>query len=67
MNALQNIKGTYGVIRSAVPHLIKSAKNHSTNGRSGGYLILISSLGAQLLTPGASDYQNLKACGQSPM
>ena len=29
-------------------------------GRSGGHLILISSAGAQLLTPGASDYQTSK-------
>jgi NAD(P)-dependent dehydrogenase (short-subunit alcohol dehydrogenase family) len=55
-----NIKGTYNVIRHAVPHLIDSAKTHSANGRSGGHLILISSVGAQLLTPGASDYQTSK-------
>ena len=29
-------------------------------GRSGGHLILLSSVGAQLLTPGASDYQTSK-------
>ena len=55
-----NIKGAYHVIRHAVPHLIDSAKRHSAKGRSGGYLILISSVGAQLLTPGASDYQTSK-------
>lgn len=55
-----NIKGTYHVIRHAIPHLIDSAKRHSANGRSGGYLILMSSIGAQLLTPGASDYQTSK-------
>jgi NAD(P)-dependent dehydrogenase (short-subunit alcohol dehydrogenase family) len=55
-----NIKGTYCLIRHVVPHLIDSAKTHSANGRSGGYLILISSVGAQLLTPGASDYQTSK-------
>jgi NAD(P)-dependent dehydrogenase (short-subunit alcohol dehydrogenase family) len=52
-----NMRGAYHVIRHAVPHLIDSAKKHSANGRSGGHLILISSIGAQLLTPGASDYQ----------
>jgi NAD(P)-dependent dehydrogenase (short-subunit alcohol dehydrogenase family) len=55
-----NIKGTYCLIRHVVPHLMDSAKRHSANGRSGGYLILISSVGAQLLTPGASDYQTSK-------
>jgi NAD(P)-dependent dehydrogenase (short-subunit alcohol dehydrogenase family) len=55
-----NIKGAYHVIRHAVPHLIDSAKRQSANGRTGGYLILISSIGAQLLTPGASDYQTSK-------
>lgn len=52
-----NIKGSYYLIREAVPHLIASAKKHAANGQSGGHLILISSVGAQLLTPGASDYQ----------
>jgi NAD(P)-dependent dehydrogenase (short-subunit alcohol dehydrogenase family) len=55
-----NIKGTYYVIRHAIPHLIDSAKRHSAIGRSGGHLILISSVGAQSLTPGASDYQTSK-------
>jgi NAD(P)-dependent dehydrogenase (short-subunit alcohol dehydrogenase family) len=55
-----NIKGTYYLIRHVIPHLIDSAKRHSTIGRSGGHLILISSVGAQLLTPGASDYQTSK-------
>src|SRR5215469_2109427 len=55
-----NIKGAYYVIRHTVPHLIDSAKRHSVQGGSGGYLILISSVGAQLLTPGASDYQTSK-------
>jgi NAD(P)-dependent dehydrogenase (short-subunit alcohol dehydrogenase family) len=55
-----NIKGAYCVIRYAVPHLIDSAKRHSAKGQSGGHLILISSVGAQLLTPGASDYQTSK-------
>lgn len=55
-----NIKGAYYVIRHTLAHLIDSAKRHSANGRSGGHLILISSVGAQLLTPGASDYQTSK-------
>jgi NAD(P)-dependent dehydrogenase (short-subunit alcohol dehydrogenase family) len=55
-----NMKGTYYVIRHAVPHLIDSAHRHSARGGSGGYLILISSVGAQCLTPGASDYQTSK-------
>jgi NAD(P)-dependent dehydrogenase (short-subunit alcohol dehydrogenase family) len=55
-----NVKGTYYVIRHAVPHLVNSAKRYSSNGGSSGYLILISSIGAQRLTPGASDYQTSK-------
>jgi len=55
-----NIRGAYHVIRHAVPHLTQWARKHSANGRSGGPLILISSVGAQLLTPGASDYQASK-------
>jgi NAD(P)-dependent dehydrogenase (short-subunit alcohol dehydrogenase family) len=55
-----NIKGAYYVIRHSMPYLIESAKRHSANGASGGYLILISSVGAQMLTPGASDYQTSK-------
>jgi NAD(P)-dependent dehydrogenase (short-subunit alcohol dehydrogenase family) len=55
-----NLKGTYYVIRHALRDLIDSAKRHSAEGSSGGHLILISSVGAQLLTPGASDYQTSK-------
>jgi NAD(P)-dependent dehydrogenase (short-subunit alcohol dehydrogenase family) len=55
-----NVKGTYYVIRHSVRHLIDSAERHSASDGSGGYLILISSIGAQLLTPGASDYQTSK-------
>jgi NAD(P)-dependent dehydrogenase (short-subunit alcohol dehydrogenase family) len=55
-----NLKGTYYVVRYAIPHLIKSAHKHSVKGSTGGHLILISSVGAQLLTPGASDYQTSK-------
>ena len=51
-----NVQGTYHVIRYTLPHLIESAKRHA----SGGHLILMSSIGAQLLMPGASDYQTSK-------
>jgi NAD(P)-dependent dehydrogenase (short-subunit alcohol dehydrogenase family) len=52
-----NVQGTYHVIRYTIPHLIKSAKHHADHGRSGGHLILLSSVGAQLVMAGASDYQ----------
>lgn len=55
-----NVQGTYHVIRYTLPHLIKSAKDREGEGRSGGHLILLSSIGAQLLMPGASDYQTAK-------
>lgn len=55
-----NIKGTYHVIRYTLPHLIESAKRHVANESTGGHLILLSSIGAQLLTPTASDYQTSK-------
>jgi len=55
-----NLKGTYYVARFCLPHLIESARKHSARGSTGGHLILISSVGAQLLTPGASDYQTSK-------
>ncbi|MEO1562317.1 MAG: SDR family oxidoreductase [Pseudomonadota bacterium] len=55
-----NIQGTYHVIRFALPHLIQSAKAHASEGNSGGHLILMSSIGGQLLMPGASDYQTSK-------
>jgi len=55
-----NMKGSYYVARYCIPHLIESARKHSAEGSSGGHLILISSVGAQLLTPGASDYQTSK-------
>jgi len=55
-----NMKGTYHVVRYAIPHLIESARQHATRKETGGHLILISSIGAQLLTPGASDYQTSK-------
>lgn len=55
-----NLQGTYHLIRFALPHLIESAWRHDAEGRSGGHLILLSSVGAQLLMPGASDYQTAK-------
>ena len=55
-----NVKGAYHLIRFALPHLIKSAKTHTAKGESGGHLIVISSIGAQLLMPGASGYQASK-------
>jgi NAD(P)-dependent dehydrogenase (short-subunit alcohol dehydrogenase family) len=55
-----NLKGTYYVVRYTIPYLIESARNYSARGSTGGHLILISSVGAQLLTPGASDYQTSK-------
>lgn len=55
-----NMRGTYHVIRYALPHLIQSAKTFDAQGRSGGHLILVSSVGAQFVMPGASDYQTSK-------
>ena len=55
-----NMQGTYHVIRFTLPHLIESAATRKAEGRSGGHLILLSSIGAQLLMPGASDYQTAK-------
>ena len=55
-----NVKGAYHVIRFTLPHLIDSAKSRVAEGRSGGHLILLSSIGAQYVMPGASDYQTSK-------
>ncbi|RAK06905.1 SDR family NAD(P)-dependent oxidoreductase [Salipiger aestuarii] len=55
-----NVQGAYHVARHTLPHLIESAKGHADRGQSGGHLILMSSIGAQMLTPGASDYQTSK-------
>ena len=55
-----NVRGAYHVIRFTLPHLVRSAKNRAAEGSSGGHLILLSSIGAQLLMPGASDYQTSK-------
>ncbi|MGR3466723.1 MAG: SDR family oxidoreductase [Shimia sp.] len=51
-----NVRGTYHVVRYTLTHLIDSARSKE----SGGHLILLSSIGAQLLMPGASDYQTAK-------
>jgi NAD(P)-dependent dehydrogenase (short-subunit alcohol dehydrogenase family) len=55
-----NLKGTYYVIRYTIPYLIESAQKHSASGPTGGHLILTSSMGAQLVSPTASDYQTSK-------
>lgn len=55
-----NLKGAYHVIRFTLPHLITSAAKWGAEGKSGGHLILLSSIGAQLVMPGASDYQSAK-------
>lgn len=55
-----NVQGAYHVIRFTLPHLIESAKTHAAKGGSGGHLIVLSSIGAQLLMSGASDYQTSK-------
>jgi len=55
-----NVKGSYNVIRHALRHLADSARRCAAARSSGGHLILISSVGAQLLTPGASDFQTSK-------
>lgn len=55
-----NMKGTYHVIRFTLPHLIKSAATQAAQGSSGGHLIVVSSVGAQFVMPGASDYQTSK-------
>jgi NAD(P)-dependent dehydrogenase (short-subunit alcohol dehydrogenase family) len=55
-----NVKGVYHVIRFTLPALIASARRHAAEGKSGGHLLLLSSIGAQLVMPGASDYQTSK-------
>lgn len=55
-----NVKGAYHVIRFTLAHLIESAKRRAAEGSSGGHLIVLSSVGAQLLMPTASDYQTSK-------
>jgi NAD(P)-dependent dehydrogenase (short-subunit alcohol dehydrogenase family) len=55
-----NVQGAYHVVRFTLAHLIESAKKRAAEGSSGGHLILLSSVGAQLLMPTASDYQTSK-------
>ena len=55
-----NVRGVYHVIRFTLPHLISSAKAAAAQGQSSGHLIVLSSIGAQFLMPGASDYQTSK-------
>jgi NAD(P)-dependent dehydrogenase (short-subunit alcohol dehydrogenase family) len=55
-----NVRGAYHVIRFTLPHLAHSAKRWAAEGVSSGHLIVLSSVGAQLLMPGASDYQTSK-------
>jgi NAD(P)-dependent dehydrogenase (short-subunit alcohol dehydrogenase family) len=55
-----NVRGAYHVVRYTLSHLAKSASLRAAEGRSGGHLLLLSSVGAQLLMPGASDYQTSK-------
>lgn len=55
-----NVKGTYLVARFCLPYLIESANTYAAKDGSGGHLILLSSIGAQLLMEGASDYQASK-------
>jgi NAD(P)-dependent dehydrogenase (short-subunit alcohol dehydrogenase family) len=55
-----NVRGAYHVVRFTLPHLIESAKRRAAEGKSGGHLILLSSIGAQFLMTGASDYQTSK-------
>ena len=55
-----NMQGSYHVVRFTLPYLMESAKKRETEGRSGGHLILLSSIGAQFVMPGASDYQTSK-------
>lgn len=55
-----NVRGAYHVARYTLTHLAQSAQRRAAEGRSGGHLILLSSIGAQLLMPGASDYQTSK-------
>jgi NAD(P)-dependent dehydrogenase (short-subunit alcohol dehydrogenase family) len=55
-----NVRGAYHVIRFTPPHLVDSAKRRAAERSSGGHLNLLSSVGAQLLMPTASDYQTSK-------
>ena len=48
------------MIRYTLPHLKTSAEKRALEGASGGHLLLLSSIGAQLVLPTASDYQTSK-------
>jgi len=55
-----NLKGTYYVIRHTIQHLVESARTRAAGGSVGGHLILLSSVGAQMVRPNASGYQTSK-------
>ncbi len=55
-----NMRGAYHVARYTLAHLAESAERWASEGKSGGHLILLSSIGAQFVMPGASDYQTAK-------
>ncbi|AMY68877.1 SDR family oxidoreductase [Frigidibacter mobilis] len=55
-----NLRGAYHVIRYTLPHLVASAQSAAGRGASSGHLVVLSSIGGQLLVPGASDYQTSK-------
>jgi NAD(P)-dependent dehydrogenase (short-subunit alcohol dehydrogenase family) len=55
-----NVRGAYHVARFTLRHLANSADARGREGRSGGHLVLLSSVGAQFVMPGASDYQASK-------
>ncbi|OYX26566.1 MAG: short-chain dehydrogenase [Rhodobacterales bacterium 32-66-7] len=55
-----NLRGAYHVLRHTLAPLTESARRHDAMGKSGGHLILLSSIGGQLVLPGASDYQTAK-------
>ncbi len=55
-----NVQGAYHVIRYTLPYLIQSVQKFKEKNKSSGHLILLSSVGAQLLIKDASDYQTSK-------
>ncbi|WP_297754391.1 SDR family oxidoreductase [uncultured Shimia sp.] len=55
-----NMRGAYHVARYCLAPLAESAARWASEGKSGGHLILLSSIGAQFVMPGASDYQTAK-------
>ena len=54
------MRGTYHVIRCALPHLIESATAFGAKRRSGVHVILMSSVAGQFVMPSASDCQTSK-------